>query len=76
MNKNIERIKPFFKFVFSNDFLLKIIYILIIISLFNLIAGNLEINTYTYIRGHIDNQLDGDVDIDGDINVDGTIYNW
>ncbi len=53
MNKNIRKIKSFFKFIFSNDFLLKIIYILIIISLLNLIAGNLEINA------------DGDIKVDG-----------
>lgn len=62
MNKDIKKIMPFLKFIFSNNFLLKIVYILIIIVLLNILNGNLVINTDTYLRGYINNTLNGDID--------------
>jgi len=71
MYKNIKKIIPFLKFIFSNNFLLKIVYILMIIVLLNIINGNLEINTDTYLRGYINNTLNGD--IDSNINMDNEV---
>ncbi len=70
--KNNIKIIQFLKFIFSNDFLLKIMYILTIISLFNLLTDNLEINIDTYMRGYVDNQLTGDIDVD--VNEGGILH--
>ena len=54
-----HKLKSFINFAFSNDFLKKIIYILIIIILFSII----------FIEG-----LDIDIDIDGNLDVTNRQY--
>ncbi len=72
----MQKIKKFFKFITSKEFLMKVILIQIVILLFVIMTGNLTIKIKNSSWSGFKVKGDIDTNVKGDLTLDSPIYGF